>query len=203
MRFSKKITACLLAGSLCMGAALLSVEAEQRELSEKLIRLHVIAASNSEEDQAVKLQVRDAVLAALPREGWQSRAQAETELRAMLPDLRRAAEAELLKNGFSCPVAAELTQEQYPTRNYENFSLPAGEYLSLRIVLGEGEGKNWWCVVYPSFCLIGPTQEVATSAGFTAGELSLITEDTASVRIRFRLLELLRSVRFLGQNRKQ
>jgi len=203
MGFQKRILACLLAGSLCLGMALLSAKAEQQALSDKLIRLHVIAESDSQEDQGMKLLVRDAVLAALPAEGWQSRSQAEEELHSLLPELCLAAKKVMRENGRDCSITAELTMEQYPTRQYDGFALPAGEYLSLKIVLGEGEGKNWWCVVYPSFCLSGPTAEVAASAGFTAGELTLITEDTAAVRVKFRLLELLRSVRLFGENRKR
>lgn len=203
MRFGKSIIACLLAGSLCFGGALISVHAEQQALCQKLIRLHVLGASDSAEDQAAKLHVRDAVLAALPREGWKDRAQAEAELRQLLPRLCGVAEAELRSLSMDCRVTAELAPEYYPTRTYGTFSLPAGEYLSLRILLGEGRGQNWWCVVYPALCTAGTVTDAAAAAGFTEEEISLITEQTAPVRIRFRLLELLRGLRLFAEKRKQ
>ena len=202
MRMGKSIVACLAAGSLCLGAALITADAEQHSLSQKLIRLHVIAASDSEEDQGAKLRVRDAVLASLPSDGWKDQSQAEQEIRALLPDLTQAASEELRSMGMDHTVKAELKLELYPTRYYDTFSLPAGEYLSLRIIIGEGQGKNWWCVVYPALCFGIPTEDAA-AAGFSDEEISLITEDTASVRLRFRLLEILCRVRIFVKNEKQ
>ena len=134
------------------------------DLRENLLRLHVVGASNSKEDQAVKLQVRDAVLGSLeeglrdmtdPQEAWDY-------VSRMLPQVEAAANRALAAAGFSETVQVSLTEEAFPTREYDTFSLPAGVYKALRVVIGEGEGKNWWCVVYPPLCVGAATESAET-----------------------------------------
>lgn len=164
------------------------ITAQQRTLAGKTVRFHVVAASDSEEDQAQKLRVRDAMLAVLPT--WQSRDEAVAWLRENLPALQAAAEA--AADGRE--VTVTLSEENYPTRRYETFSLPAGRYLSLRATIGAGEGRNWWCCVYPSLCACASEDVLAAtaaSAGFTAGEVQLITDDTAEIEVKFKILEWL------------
>ena len=163
---------------------------EQYALASKLIRLHVVANSDSERDQSLKLEVRDAVLAQLnPRLGSvSSREEAEALVRAELPELERIA-ARL--SGTN--ARASLRQEHFPTREYDNFSLPAGDYLSLRLELGNGVGKNWWCVVFPPMCLTAATateeNRVATLGTLSDDDISLISEE-GGYRLKFRVLEL-------------
>ena len=161
--------------------------AVQRDLAEKVIRLHVIAVSDSPEDQAVKLQVRDAVLAYLEPalEGVADVREAEEVLKQLLPELEELARG---TSGES-QVAATLDREVYPPREYDTFSLPAGEYVSLRIVLGEGAGQNWWCVVYPPLCTQSITREEAVSA-LSEDQVRLIEQEGEGAEIRFRLVEL-------------
>ncbi|MDR2421479.1 MAG: stage II sporulation protein R [Oscillospiraceae bacterium] len=172
-----------------------SLAGEQRELSDKLVRLHVVANSDSFEDQAAKLAARDAVL---------------TELDALLRDARDRGEAlELIARNLraletAAAVAAgdfaraKLRREYFPTREYETFSLPAGQYASLRVELGEGVGRNWWCVVFPPLCAPSSGTADAFSA-LTDGETALITEDSAGVVVKFKAVELIGRVRaFLG-----
>ena len=124
-------------------------------LHDELLRLHVVGASNSKEDQDVKLLVRDAVLESL-EEGLQDLTDADAAcdyVRRMLPKVEAAANRCLEAAGFSDTVTVSLTEEPFPTRDYDNFSLPAGVYKALRVVIGEGEGKNWWCVVFPQLCM--------------------------------------------------
>ena len=160
---------------------------------ENVIRLHVLAQSDSAEDQAVKLQVRDAVLAALSDVMAESDCY-ETALaaaEARLEELRLAAE-----EIAACPVSVSLGRETYPVRFYENFTLPAGEYMSLRVILGEGSGKNWWCVLFPQMCT-APASEDAfleefIAAGFSADQYQLIRRESGvKYKIRFRVLEIL------------
>ena len=177
-------TALLLA--LC--AALLSgvwAGARQRQLSDRLIRLHVTANSDSRADQAVKLAVRDAVLslAGPALEGASSLSEASERLRGLLPDL--AEEAAGISGG---PVRAALTEEFFPTREYEDFALPAGRYTSLRITLGEGDGRNWWCVVYPPLCASG-TEKAVEADLISPEDVKLITGDGEGYVIRFRVIE--------------
>ena len=126
----------------------------QSQLAEKVVRLHVLANSDSEEDQALKLKVRDAVLeqATETLRGADSQAEASRRLTDILPELEETARAVITANGYDYGVRAELAETSFPTKEYDGFALPAGDYTALRIVIGEGEGQNWWCVLYPGLC---------------------------------------------------
>ena len=126
-------------------------QARQRHIAAGLVRLHVIAVSDEEAEQALKLRVRDAVLAYLrPRLAGAADAQEAREI--LTKELNGvAAAAEQASEGR--PVNVELGPEAYPLRRYGGFSLPAGRYESLRVTIGAGQGHNWWCVVFPTFCL--------------------------------------------------
>ena len=193
MRKRFLIIAFALLSVLCFLSAVAIAKREQAALSEKLIRLHVIAASDSAKDQEIKLLVRDAILAEIGDPDWKSREEAERQLRVLLPSLETAAKKALQRSGAEQTIRITLAPERYPTRVYPTFSLPAGEYLSLRVVLGVGEGKNWWCVVYPSLCTAAQSAlpAKAAAAGFTAKEIKLITADTDGVKLKFKLLEWL------------
>ena len=184
-RFKTWETAALLA--LCL-TLLLGVWAQGRQtaISDKLLRLHVIAASDEPREQAVKLQVRDAVLDCLrPRlTGVQNAQAADAVLEASLDLVRAAAE----KAAAGRPVRVALSEERYPTRDYTGFSLPAGRYRSLRVVLGEGKGHNWWCVVFPPVCLSAAEKE-AMQPVMNPEDYALITREEGW-EIRFRIVEL-------------
>jgi len=189
------LIALLLAGCVTV---LWSAHRAQLAMAEKLVRLHVLANSDSEEDQQLKLQVRDAVLAAAQEalDDCTDREQAEAVLQRMLPELERSAEETLSLYGSDAAVSAVLSREMYPKRTYDTFALPAGEYLSLRVVIGEGAGRNWWCVVYPPLCLAATTEDVAQSAaqaGFDEEEIALITAEEGGVAVRFKLLDWLKN----------
>ena len=157
-------------------------QGRQSALAGKIVRLHVIAASDSAADQ---LEVRDALLAYLsPRLAAASGAQdAAAVIAASAPELKKIAET---VSGGSARV--ELGRETYPTREYETFSLPAGVYTSLRITLGAGSGQNWWCVVYPPLCTSG-VETAQEAAALSDDDVKLITEDGGGYILRFRLLE--------------
>ncbi len=198
MRFRKLVILFVLAGTLCLAAAGAVTAVQQEQLSEKLIRLHVIANSDDDGDQQRKLLVRDAVLAFLQEQELQSRQQTLSWLTENLDDLSNLAFRVLEEENCAMPVTVSIGQEYYPVRHYETFSLPAGEYLSLKIMLGEAQGKNWWCVVYPAICVPAVGQEfsdAAVDAGFTQGEIRFITEDTPDVKIKFKLLEWLQKIK--------
>ena len=171
------LCAAVLSGQWAMG--------RQRRLAGELVRLHVVANSDSAGDQAVKLAVRDAVLAlAAPAlEGAASAEEAQTRLRPLLPAL--SAEAARISGG---PARAGLGVEWFPTREYEGFSLPAGKYEALRLTLGKGEGHNWWCVVYPPLCA-APAEEAVTADLIGEDDLRLITGDGEGYVLRFRVIE--------------
>ena len=183
MKFRHKLTV-LTAVSLAVGlcaTAVWGAHRTQERLAEKLIRLHVIANSDSEADQALKIQVRDAILR-----------EAEEQLGAALDRMAAAAEETVARAGYAYPVSAALSFERYPTREYASFKLPAGRYLSLRITIGAGEGRNWWCVVFPPLCSAATTEEfsqTAQAAGLTAEELALLTEESQGYVVRFKVIE--------------
>lgn len=167
----------------------------QSALAGQVVRLHVIANSDSDADQALKLQVRDAVLsAAAPLlEGVSDQSQAEQVLSAHLQELADAGAAVVAYEGYSYPVAVSLEDCWFPTREYEDFALPAGTYRALRVVIGAGEGRNWWCVVFPPLCLGSVTEtveETACTGGFTRSEVALITGETEGYVVKFKAMEL-------------
>lgn len=179
--------------TLCTGAWL---GREQAELADQVIRLHVIANSDSEEDQALKLEVRDRILeraqALYPEHATLEEARAALE--ESLPELSRIGEQTVKAAGYDYPVTAELTQCWFPTKEYEDFALPAGDYTALRIVIGEGEGQNWWCVAFPPLCLGAASQSVeeAAQAGyFDADQTALITGESEGYVLKFKGMELL------------
>ena len=161
--------------------------AASSRVSEGLVRLHVIAASDDATEQAIKLDVRDAVLSYLePKlDSAADIAGAEALIEANLDGI--AAAAESAAQGRE--VSVTLGEEYYPTREYDTFSLPAGRYQSLRVTLGEGAGHNWWCVVFPPLCLTAAESEVAFEE--LDGETrAIISSDGGGVQFKFRLLEL-------------
>ena len=165
----------------------------QQQLSDKVLRLHVLANSDSEADQTLKLKVRDSVLetASAILADCPDRETAEQRLSAALPEIEDAARARIAAEGGKQTVTAELRPTVFPTREYEDFTLPAGEYLALRVVLGEGEGHNWWCVVFPPLCAetTSSLSQTAMAAGLTEEEVALITESDG-YQLKFKAVEL-------------
>ncbi len=145
-----------------------------RVKDDSLIRFHVIANSDSVCDQTVKLKVRDAVLdqvnAALTEAA--SKEEAEAILREESDAIIDTANEVLCAEGFSYTATAKLGTSVFPTKTYGNITLPAGKYNAYRIILGEGKGKNWWCVLYPPLCFVDITDDVsvAVTRDETGGE---------------------------------
>lgn len=179
-----------LAAFLVSGALALQTE---QELSDKVVRLHVLANSDSEEDQALKLRVRDRVLAYVEPllEGSADRREAEALLRGRLLELERVAGEEIRAAGYDYRVEARLEDTSFPTREYEGFTLPAGKYLALRVLIGQGAGKNWWCVVFPPLCAAasGEVPAAALEAGLSPGQVGLITEENSGYVLKSKLVE--------------
>lgn len=161
-------------------------QGRQQVLAGKLVRLHVIADSDEDAAQAVKLQVRDAVLAYLePQLADVTDIDAAQDIiAANINGIAQAARAVTTDT-----VTVTLGPERYPTREYETFSLPAGEYTSLRVTLGAGEGHNWWCVIFPPLCVESALSDRAIET-LSDDDVKLITEDGDGYVLRFRVLEL-------------
>lgn len=169
----------------------------QQALADKVVRLHILANSDSEEDQALKLQVRDAILDRAEEilRGSGDRREAEAQLRAALPELTKLARDTVAANGYAYDVTAELADTVFPTREYDDFTLPAGRYLALRVVIGAGEGHNWWCVVFPPLCAqtTTDTARTAMAAGLGEDDVKLMTE--GGYMLKFKSIELWESLR--------
>ena len=186
-----EIALMLAAASFLVTGAL--AHGTQQQLADKVVRLHVLANSNSEADQALKLRVRDAVLERTETllEESAGRREAEGLLRGELLELERIAAEEIAAAGYDYPVTAELTDTEFPTREYDGFTLPAGKYLALRVVIGEGAGRNWWCVVFPPLCAAASADvpAAALAAGLDMEEVRLITEEDRGYILKFKAVE--------------
>ena len=166
-------------------------QARSQLLTARLVRLHVIAVSDDDAEQAVKLQVRDAVLAYLEPQlqGVTDVDAAQQLIAGDLDGIARAAQAAAGER----PVRVALGPEHYPTRDYGTFALPAGVYTSLRVTLGAGAGHNWWCVVFPPLCttaVAGDMEEAARDAGLSEDDVALITRSDEGYTLKFKSIEL-------------
>ena len=176
----------------------------QDALAQKVIRLHVLANSDTEADQRLKLQVRDRVLdytSAVLRSATDM-ADAQARLHHALPQIETLAAGEIDRQGYDYAVSVRLEETEFPLKEYDGFALPGGEYLALRVLIGEAKGHNWWCVVYPALCTTAATdwEETAISAGLENDDISLITERNSGYVLRFRSLELWETLRqWLGK----
>lgn len=170
--------------------ALIPTEAEAA-IYEDTVRLHILAPSDSTEDQALKFAVRDLVLKNYSEQmrGAVCAEDAVAKITELIPIIESDIKEFLEEGGYGYTVSVCVGEEWYGTREYKNFTLPMGEYASLIITLGEGEGQNWWCVMYPPLCL-----DIATSenTGYTEEERGLITR--GGYRVKFKLLELLSGI---------
>ena len=166
-------------------------------LPENVVRLHVVANSDSEEDQSVKLLVRDAVLeeAAKWYGGAQSMEEASSQLCTHLQSLGETARTTLAENGMEYSAKVEMTEMYFSTRDYGTFRLPAGRYRTLRVTLGEGQGKNWWCVVFPSLCLPAAGEEQSDLLLSLPESEREIVENPEQFQVKFKAVELWESLR--------
>ena len=166
---------------------------EQAALAGQVIRLHVIANSDSPADQELKLQVRDAVLAQAELcypEGADLET-ARTALESHMGDLAQAGQEAVRAAGCCYPVTAALERCWFPTKAYGGFALPAGEYAALRVVIGEGAGENWWCVAFPPLCLEAASAAETAAGYFSPDQAALVAEDGPQYVLKFKSMELL------------
>ncbi len=192
--------------ALLLGVAIAALvgawlDGQQAVLAQEVIRLHVIANSDTEEDQALKLKVRDRVLeeaeTVFPENG-----DIEETAQAIIQDLPRLAAAGaqvVAQEGYDYNVKVSLEpQVWFPTKYYEDFALPAGNYRALRVTIGEGEGQNWWCVVFPPLCLGSvseSTEETAAAAGMDSDQIALMTGENEGYVVKFKALEIYNSIK--------
>ena len=164
-------------------------------IRESVVRLHVLANSDSEEDQTLKLQVRDRVLK--ETEGLFSCAEGEADAlqkaRDALPIIQQAAEDEIALHGYDYPVKVEIGQSYFNTRTYDEVTLPAGRYDAVRILIGEGAGKNWWCVMFPPMCLPAASESAELGDVLDDSQMEIV-ENADCYEVKFKTLEIIEEI---------
>ena len=193
------VAALILAVVVLGGLFFLPVHGEE-EIYDTVVRLHVRANSDSEEDQALKLRVRDAVLAVTGGlvADCTTQEEAVAILEAHKEDLEAAARGVIAAEGREDAISVMLGREDYPTRTYESCCFPAGEYVSLQVLIGDGAGQNWWCVLFPPLCLSAATEvgeDAFVQVGLSKDQYGIITETgKTKYKVRFKVLELLQGL---------
>lgn len=176
---------------------------ECEKIRNDVIRLHVIANSDSEADQRVKLKVRDALLEC-GKEMFSGNVDvnnAEEKLNLYKKTLIETADKVLAENGMEYKSDISLKEEYFATRQYEEFTMPAGEYLALKVILGEGSGKNWWCVMFPPLCLPAASENKDLNVVFSENGADIVGNSNKYV-IKFKIVELFEEIKQkIEQNR--
>lgn len=177
----------LAAGIAAMGWNLAQVGQQREGLIQSVLRLHIMADSDDPQDQAVKLAVRDALVSEYGQTLSQAESLGEAQELAgrLLPQMLDTARQTAAAQGCTLPVTGEVGELSFPAVSYEGYTLPAGEYQAVRIQLGEGEGHNWFCVLYPAVCL---DSSVALEEGMSSQQKEMLTHPE-DYEIRFALLD--------------
>jgi stage II sporulation protein R len=195
LRYFLTFTCCILV------IALLSCvfpNKNEAALYDGFIRLHVVANSDSEKDQALKLKVRDAVLTVMAEltENCKTAAEAEKIFEENENRIINVARDVITENGAFYDVDVTLDDEYYPTREYAGVTLPAGVYRSARILIGKAQGQNWWCILFPPLCTdTAKAREKLAAAGFTRNQIRILTDgDNVKYKLKFRTLEIIEQI---------
>lgn len=199
---NKMMGALALALCLCMAVTAYS-DNVQNDLQDNLIRLHIIADSDSDADQAVKLKVRDAVLKSVgDRLSSGDREECKEEIINNLGKIEEIADNVLRENGFSYTAHAEYGKFPFPEKTYKSMTLPAGEYYGVRVVLGSGGGHNWWCVMYPPLCFkegeevtLSRESEKILRESLDSDTYEIITQKNNEVVVKFKVVEIVQEIK--------
>lgn len=193
--------------TVCVNSEVKNLEDASKNYKDKLIRFHVIANSNSEKDQELKLKVRDEVIKYLKPKLSNSASIKESEeiINKENNELEKISKNIIAENGYNYDVKVGIKYSKFPTKQYSNIVLPAGEYKALKIVIGKGEGKNWWCVMFPPLCFVDEDNGVIDKATdkklksiLTKDEYDLICQKTkkqsSKIKVKFKLVEILKEI---------
>lgn len=172
------ISLLVIAGLVMAG---LHVKAQEKPLQDSVLRLHVIANSDSSEDQALKLKVKDEIVKFMRQEfkGAESEEEAVLIAKKNREEIKKMALRVIEEEGFSYPVEVYVDKFGFPVKSYGNLVFPAGEYEAVKVVIGEGEGKNWWCVLFPPLCIV------------SSSDKGLSLDSPEEARVTLKCLELL------------
>lgn len=177
----------------------------QKDIAKEILRLHVVANSDSEEDQALKLQVKETIVTYL--RGVMGDAvsveEARAEIQKRLPEIEELAREKMQKEGYDYDAEAQLGQCYFPVKEYGDMTFPAGDYEALKVNLGESAGKNWWCVMYPTLCFVDSTYQVVPDSSkeklkesLTEEEYNSLLDGDDSVQYSSRFIEWIRNTLF-------
>ncbi len=186
-RWIKAVTGGLV---ICLMLSVCGLHGTCEGVRDNVVRLHILANSDSEEDQTLKLKVRDAVLAA--SEDWQESAatakEALTMVEGHLLELEAVARHTVIAEGYDYPVKAEVCRMYFTTRQYDTVTLPAGMYDAVRLSIGNAEGQNWWCVMYPPLCVGAATDRKEATALWGNSQRDLV-EGGGRYVVKFKVVE--------------
>ncbi len=191
-------------------SALSYVNAVSADIANSVFRLHVIANSDSKEDQALKLKVRDELLSYMNTlaKDCSSKEEVVSLAKEHQEEFKLIAEQVICNNGFSYPVSIQIGDSDFPTKTYGDISLPAGTYDALRVQIGEAKGQNWWCVMFPPLCFVDVSTGIVPDdskkemqESLNDEEYDLISKtDNNEIHFKFKLIEFFQNLR-LGQNK--
>ncbi len=179
----------------------------QTGIADKVVRFHVLANSDSAEDQALKLKVRDKILATYGEELalYETKEETLAELTKLSEEICEVAQQEVFENGYEYSVAVSIVQEDFPIKTYEDIAFPSGVYDALRIEIGMYEGENWWCVLYPQMCYVDATWGYGTKESHDRLESTLSDEEYLVVsameseealpKIKFKIVEFFQNMK--------
>lgn len=186
-RWIKAVSGAL---AICLALSVCQLHGTCEGVRENVVRLHILANSDSAEDQALKLKVRDAILEASA--DWQEVAATQEEALALaqerLPAIQAVAEETVAAEGYDYPVTARVCRMYFTTRQYDTLTLPAGQYDAVRLTIGDGAGQNWWCVMYPPLCVGAATDRKQSTALWSDGQQELMEGGDRYV-VKFKVVE--------------
>lgn len=190
--------------ALCMTVVITSYsDGVQADLQDNLIRLHIIADSDGDDDQAVKLKVRDAVIKSVgDKLSVSEEDECKAEIINNIDEIEKIANTVLEENGFAYKAHAQYGKFEFPEKTYKSMTLPAGEYYGVRIVLGSGEGRNWWCVMYPPLCFkdgeevtLSDESEKILREKLDGNTYDIITKKDNEVVVKFKVVEIVQEIK--------
>lgn len=199
----KKLILLLVLALSVFTGLFLYADAMQDDVAQKVLRLHVLANSDSEADQALKLAVRDRILKESRHlfSACASPAESKAIFLQERERLTKAAEDEIATGGFSYPVSLCLETAYFPMRSYDGLTLPAGEYEAVRVSIGDAEGKNWWCVMFPPLCFVDGSISAENTAKLSealGNDAAILTPtSSADVQIRFKVVDFFQTATHL------
>lgn len=198
----KRLFGVFLAAAACV-ILLSAIRTEQllQDMSQKVLRFHVLANSDEERDQDLKLKVRDAVGSFMAEQlkNADTIEQSRHIVNSNLEEICAQAQNVVAQEGYDYPVSAALVRTDFPEKTYGQYTFPAGNYEALRVVIGEGEGHNWWCVMYPNLCFSGSMYSVDEESGETLRQVLTEEEyravmEEGNYKVRFKILGFLNKV---------